>query len=577
MIKRNKTARFVSLASLVIAMGFSSPVLAQEIERVSQGLEEAQQQPVSLTPRDNLSLSSDETELLPSLKGIVFVNSPENISQAGTSAEGVEARGDFAPDQVLGVANNFIGQPVSLASLDRLTRDLVLAFRSAGYPVVNVVVPPQDVSNGVVQILAVVGRFAELTVEGDVKNPDYYTNDFPLQPGDAVDQGKVLDHLRWRSRRFHRTLGAVYEPGAEFGQTNIGLTANETKPYTVFAGVDNTGTGITGDLRIFGGFTVADLTGEDHELSYQITTSEEGFDTLQAHVASYTVPVPFLGKTDFQVAGAVILTSADLEVGESDGDNIQVSANFRTQLPSIDNTTFDARYGLEYKNADNTFAFGGTPVSDNETVVSQGYFQLLGSRAGSKSSTQFDVGAWFSPGDVFDDNSDEAFTLTREGAEASYVYIRGGVEHVFFLPKGWRLALDADGQATGDRLITSEQIFIGGLNSVRGLEENALRGDVGILGTVQLETPAIELFGKNSDTISDGLRAYAFFDAGYVDVNDGEVEGDDDGSAISAGVGFLYQINNNFTAEGVFGYPIDTSGDVGDDDGRFSFRIVARY
>ena len=574
MFKKYEILASVAVFAIVSLSGL--PVVsAQELDRVTQGIGDQTPDRVTLTPRSDLSVSTDETELLSGLKGVVIVNSPSDVQTVGSGSGGVEVRGEFAPSQVVGAANSYIGQPVSLASLDRMTRDMVLAFRSAGFPVVNVVVPPQDITGGIVQVIAVVGRFDELKISGSTDDPDYYSEGFPLQPGDIVDQNKVIDHLRWKGRRFHRQVNAIYEPGKSFGKTNIELDAHDSRRWTVFAGVDNTGTGATGDLRIFGGFTIGDFIAQDHEFSYQLSTSEEGFDNLQAHVASYTFPI--FGRTDFQLAGAVIESSAALAAGDSDGTNFQVSANFTTQLPTFSNISTDLRYGYEYKNADNTFAFGGTPAAGNETELGQFYAQLVGYRTSAKSRTVFDLGLWASPENTFSNNSDEAFNGTREGAEASYAYVRGGIDHTIFFQNDWRFNIDVEAQYSGDRLITSEQIFIGGFNSVRGFEENALRGDSGILASIQLETAAFELFSRSSEKFKDSIRGLAFYDFGSVDVDGEEVAGDDTGTISSVGVGFTYQADKHFTAEGSFGIPINDSGDIGSDDGQFNFRLIARF
>jgi len=252
----------------------------------------------------------------------------------------------------------------------------------------------------------------------------------------------------------------------------------------------------------------------------------------------------------------VIESSAALAAGDSDGTNFQVSANFTTQLPTFSNISTDLRYGYEYKNADNTFAFGGTPAAGNETELGQFYAQLVGYRTSAKSRTVFDLGLWASPENTFSNNSDEAFNGTREGAEASYAYVRGGIDHTIFFQNDWRFNIDVEAQYSGDRLITSEQIFIGGFNSVRGFDE---------------------LFSRSSEKFKDSIRGLAFYDFGSVDVDGVEVAGDDTGTISSVGVGFTYQADKHFTAEGSFGIPINDSGDIGSDDGQFNFRLIARF
>ena len=234
---------------------------AQALDRITQGIQRKPNNEVRLSARDTIEVSGDETQVLPSLKGVVIVNSPGQVAEGGTSAAGVEVRGDVAPAEVVSAASAYVGAPVTLASLDRMTRDMVLAFRDAGLPVVNVVIPPQDVSNGVVQIIAVVGRVGNVEVAGNAANPGYYSEGFPLGQGDVVEEAAVLDHLRWKSRRFHRRVDAVYSPGDSFSATDLTFQVTEDKPWVVFFGVDNTGSGGVGDYRLFGGFSIGDLVG----------------------------------------------------------------------------------------------------------------------------------------------------------------------------------------------------------------------------------------------------------------------------------------------------------------------------
>ena len=56
-----------------------------------------------------------------------------------------------------------------------------------------------------------------------------------------------------------------------------------------------------------------------------------------------------------------------------------------------------------------------------------------------------------------------------------------------------------------------------------------------------------------------------------------EVAGDDAGTLASVGVGFTYQADKHFTAEGSFGIPVSDDGDIGSDDGQFNFRLIARF
>ncbi len=566
----------IGAAIMAPAITVSGPAHAQAVDRYSQGISAKPAREVALTPSAPGEASTDTTPLVPSLRGVVIVNDPAALRKSGTSANGVEARGDAVPSQVTSAANAFLGNVVTLASLDSMTRAMVLAYRDAGMPVVNVVVPPQDISNGVIQVVAVVGRLGKLAVTGETAMPEYYTEGFPLAEGDVISEGAVLGQLRWKSRRLYRRVDAIYEPGAAFSQTDITLQVTETKPWSVFAGIDNTGSkDSVGELRIFGGFTMADPS-TDHELSYQYTTSEDGPDALSAHVLSYILPV--WNWTDFQLTGAYVTTGTDDTIFASDGTSMQFGGTFITQLPRHHAYSWEARYGFEYKSSDNNLEFGGTPVTGNETEIGQFHFQLNGQRGDSRSATNVYGGVWYSPGNMFGDDTDEAYAGTRTNADANYAYVRAGIDHTIFLPGDFRFVAQGDVQLADGRLLPSEQIYVGGSNTVRGFDENSLHGDNGAVGRFELYTPGVSLLGSGTAN-EDQLRFFAFYDIGAVENNSPfDAAADVDGSIAGSGIGLTYQVRENLSAEIAYGWQVGDSADIDtDDDGQLHFRFLARF
>ena len=570
-----KKTGILALASSVLLAG-SLMVEAAPLEGYTQGLPKGGMHTVRLTPKSLATGSQDETVLLPQAKGVVIISEPSEVRSSGATADGVDVRSDVIPSGVASAAQKYIGKPVSLASLDRMTRDMVLAFRSAGMPVVNVVVPPQDITAGTVQIIAVVGHMGNLSVSGNAKDPQAMSADFPLQSGDVVEEGAVLDYLRWKSRRAHRNVTAIYAPGSKFSETDITLEVNETKPWSVFTGIDNTGNSSVGDYRMFGGIVIGDLWGLDHELAYQFTSSEEGLDALGAHVLSYTLPVPFLARTDLSLIASYV-QSESAAVGTQKGESTQLSANFISQLPRFMGTSFDLRYGFEYKKSDNDLEFGGTTVSTSSTEIGQFYAQILGQKNWSWGLTNVNAGIWISPGGMFNNNVDAAFRIARAGTQADYAILRAGFEQIINLPKNFMLNIDIEAQLASGRLLASEMMYLGGMRTIRGFGENVAKGDEGVMARVELLSPGISILGRQFEGARDQLRALAFVDAGSVSNNGTMVAGDDNASIIGAGVGLKYQVSNHFDAEVTYGWNVYDESNVETDDGALNFRAVFRY
>ena len=116
-------------------------------------------------------------------------------------------------------------------------------------------------------------------------------------------------------------------------------------------------------------------------------------------------------------------------------------------------------------------------------------------------------------------------------------------------------------------------IYLGGMNSVRGFNENAVSGDDGVFARFQLFTPSASLTKSKQDS----LRAYGFFDAGYVHtISPSSTEGDS--TIAGAGVGLLYQYSQNLTAEIAYGWRVKTDTLVANTDpGALHFRVMARF
>ena len=102
-----------------------------------------------------------------------------------------------------------------------------------------------------------------------------------------------------------------------------------------------------------------------------------------------------------------------------------------------------------------------------------------------------------------------AFDNKRYDATPGFIYFRGNLSHTQTLRNDIQLYGRATLQLTPDALVSSEQISLGGLDTVRGYLESETLGDYG--GAVQFEMRSPSL----ADTIGwrlNELRGFGFFD-----------------------------------------------------------------
>jgi hemolysin activation/secretion protein len=91
----------------------------------------------------------------------------------------VTIAGNTVLDQaaIRGVVDPYLGKPVTTADLEEIRRQLTLLYINRGYINSGVVIPDQNVVNGVVAFRVVEGRVSDIEVTGtDHFDPEYFTS-----------------------------------------------------------------------------------------------------------------------------------------------------------------------------------------------------------------------------------------------------------------------------------------------------------------------------------------------------------------------------------------------------------------
>ncbi|MFT5469935.1 MAG: Mg-chelatase subunit ChlD [Verrucomicrobiales bacterium] len=126
-------------------------------------------------PQPPMPPNSNENVLVNRLEGVVLVPTPADVKTGGIAGvSGVLNDLDDMPAEVGAVLDKYVGEPVSLESLDGMVRDTIRAYRTSDRPVVDVLVPEQDLTNGVAQLVVVEGRLNSVRVQGTSREEESY-------------------------------------------------------------------------------------------------------------------------------------------------------------------------------------------------------------------------------------------------------------------------------------------------------------------------------------------------------------------------------------------------------------------
>lgn len=469
--------------------------------------------------------ASDGAVLAPQLNGLMFVNGLAAVQPDGVDAARL-AGGVAAPGLPLLSGEDFVarvrpylGRPLTRADLDAITRLVRERYRVAAQPFVEVSVPPQNVQTGVVQIVVTEYRVGEVRVSGaEHFSPDLIRRMADLETGDALSLPRLRNALDNANQNPFLTVSAVVEPGAETGVTDVVLNADDRQAIRAYAGYDNQGVRTLGRDEWNIGFNLGNVFGAGHILSYQYTRSFSG--RYVSHSASDVIPVR--GGDRILVFGAYAVQRPDIGfLFASEGHSSQASIRYARRLaggsPSMSQSL---QFGFDFKQADSNLEFLGFRVLDTSVEIAQFplvYNVTLTDRWGQSDVENLLV---LSPGDLTDDNTDEALQLLVPFAKARYAYDRISLTRTTFLPRGGTWIARGMAQISTGNLPYSEQVGAGGIGSVRGYDTNTLLGSEGVLFSQELRTPAFDMAKLFGSRAPGQIQLGVFWDYAYLRQNE---------------------------------------------------------
>jgi hemolysin activation/secretion protein len=610
---RHSPAKFASrilFVTIFLSAFFQIEINAQDFEKIAPKVPNKNEDTVNL-PTDLKEIKGSEKILVEKVSGFVFVQSMQEVKKQGlsgvkgirTSGYGMEILQRPAFKEIV---DKYIDQPLSIQKLNELIRDVILYYRENDLPLVNVIVPEQDITTGVVQVVVLRGKAGAVTVEGNHWfNTERLRENIRLRTGEEVSGKTLIQDINWiNSNPFHEA-NLVFSPGKYPGTTDISVRVKDRFPVRFFAGYEDTGNDLTGDERWLAGFNWGDAFGCDQQLNYQFT-GDSHLNKFIAHSGSWLIPLPWRHRLTF--FGSYVETTGDTNPLISlTGSSWQASTRYSIPLPSLGDYVnvlpFVRDYvpqllkdvvpvpvlrdyvhelvlGFDYKQSNNNLEFGGTQVFNQTTEVDQ---LVIGYDSGLKDpwgSTSFDINWYISPGYLSDKNTDARFRASRAFSGADYIYERASAERLTKLPWdfSWILRATEQFSPSGSNLLGSEQLGVGGYNTVRGYDEREANGDEGYLFSSELRTPAISP-AKDLGWIKnrDQLQFLGFFDYGVAQ-NNYLLPGEDPNVILeSAGPGVRYSISPFLTMRADYGFQLKDTGFNPRYNSRLHLGIVLSY
>jgi hemolysin activation/secretion protein len=468
----------------------------------------------------------------------------------------------------------YAGKNRDFGDVQRALEALEAAYQAAGYKVVTVELPEQELDRGVVRLNVVQTRIGRVTV----KNNRYFDEanirrSLPhLEEGKSPNLNRVSNDLKLANENPAKKVTMKLQGGEQGDEVDANLDVADESPWKGMLNADNTGTGQTGRTHVGVILQHANLFGRDHVASLQYTTSAEEPSRVKVYGAGYHIPLYALGDAlDFYASYSNIdsgtVTAGVFNLAVS-GKGAVYGARYTHNLAKVGNYESKLQFGVDYKAFKNSVVLLGQELGNDVSVhpLSVAY---TGSWALQQSEAAFSATLLRNiPGGSR--GKQEDFTRARSGAKDDYTILRLGASYTRVLPADWQMRALLNGQLTSDALIPGEQFGIGGSSSVRGFNEREASNDVGAGANLELYTP--NLCGGNWQ-----CRALAFYDTAWIKRRHA-LPGELDSTTIgSAGLGLRVLLSSYVNLQLDYGHVTRAGATGREGDNRLHVRLGLSY
>jgi hemolysin activation/secretion protein len=469
----------------------------------------------------------------------------------------------------------YIGSKRGIDDIENAAGALEEQMSAEGLSFYRVSFPPQELTDGVVDLLITRYRIGSINVKGN----NFYSkrniqSSLPLlKQGESPSTKGIARALRVANQNSGKRVRVTLAPGSGVNEIDANIMVRDQKPLVLTSWLNNTGTESSGDYRVGASIEHRNIFALDHNGSLTFITSPEGINDVKQIAASYRIPLYTLGGAlNFVAVNSDIDTGVVADVFDVAGRGEVYGIGYSHVLSSIGLYNHGVLLQVQDKLFDNDVQFQGRQVlEDVRSRPLEATYQASWSNgegvelSGSVSATSNMSGGSF--------NNARSYGVSRAGATDDWTKFELGANYQY-KAKEWLYTASLAIVISDDRLITGEQFAVGGVGSVRGLEERELRGDEGYQVSIQAWAPPI----------SSTLRPVAFVDIGHVS-NNGPIDGEF-GSEDVMSIGMLLNWNptNKISASASYGYLIDgvdseeaIESSPEDGDGQLHFNLTYRF
>src|ERR1019366_5835263 len=188
-----------------------------------------------------------------------------------------EIRGDtlLSTNTLMSIFAKRTGTNVALSDITQAASDLQMEYRNRGFPTVNVSIPPQQITNGIVKIRVFQGRLSEtLVTQNHYFSSNNVMRSLPSLRTNIILNGALFQaELDRANANQDRQIYPELEPGLEENTTALQLQVKDRLPLHAKVDFNNQNSPGTPDLRVNSSASYQNLWQLEHSIRVQYSFS----------------------------------------------------------------------------------------------------------------------------------------------------------------------------------------------------------------------------------------------------------------------------------------------------------------
>lgn len=392
----------------------------------------------------------------------------------------------FSSEKLKEKTGHYLHRNLCMAEIRDLCNEIRALYVRKGYFLARAFPPVQEIKDGLLTIEIVEGRLGAVTIEGNKHYSTHFIRRYftPLI-GKPLNYDEFLKKLMLLNEFEDLAIGAIFEKGKKFGTADLILRVKDARPVHLFVDVNNYGSRQTSLYRAGGRLDYGNFVTQGDTFSIAEVV---GIPLKQLNFtdAIYRIPLNASGTT-FEASYLYTTSRVNkftiLELrGLSQIGEVKLSqALLRTRRLNTDIfVTFDIKH---LKNS----ARGLHDTVDNLRVLRLGYSLNYFDTNRGNNFADFSI-FWGIPRILWGSRAVDP-RASRPGSGGRFVYLTANYRRLQLLPYDAFLVFNASGQYSFYKLPLAEQIYIGGIDTVRGYPLACALGDSGYYGNLELRVP----------------------------------------------------------------------------------------